>query len=222
MGVHAALCTVTKAYGRRSVLRGVTLRIPPRTVVGLIGANGSGKTTLLRILLGLITEDEGIVTVGGVAPSVSLARYRVVYFGGGTTLPEDVRVCSWASLFGVTGDLGRDRRRLGALSRGQRQLIGLRVALSKSRADLIVLDEPWDGLDPDGSGWLSERVRVKRAMGAAVLVSSHRFADLVDVCDRYAVLDRGVVTNVDPSRIEHTMSPEDLRIVYRRVTSVVE
>ena len=59
-------------------------------------------------------------------------------------------------------------------------------------------------------------------MGAAVLVSSHRFADLVDVCDRYAVLDRGVVTNVDPSRIEHTMSPEDLRIVYRRVTSVVE
>lgn len=73
MGVHAALCTVTKAYGRRSVLRGVTLTIPPRTVVGLIGANGSGKTTLLRILLGLIREDEGIVTVGVLPrPSVSL------------------------------------------------------------------------------------------------------------------------------------------------------
>jgi ABC-2 type transport system ATP-binding protein len=94
----------------------------------------------------------------------------------------------WASLFHEASD---DRRRIGQLSRGTRQLLGLRVLLSGNEADLVLLDEPWEGLDPDGSEWLSETVRRWRAGGAAVLMSSHRLYDLHSVCTRFLLLEGG-------------------------------
>jgi ABC-2 type transport system ATP-binding protein len=215
MGIGASMHDVNKAFGTREVLCGATLAVPSGTITGLIGANGSGKTTLLRTLLGLIRADAGVVMIGGMVPWVALERYRVAYFAGGATLPRDVRVDSWASLFGVSGGLRLERRRLGVLSRGQRQLIGLRVILASRDLDLVVLDEPWEGLDPDGSRWLSETLRAKRRDGVAILVSSHRLADMVEVCDRFAMLVRGVVHRVDCPDATGPATIDTLRRAYQ-------
>jgi ABC-2 type transport system ATP-binding protein len=84
-----------------------------------------------------------------------------------------------------------DRRRIGELSRGNRQLFGLRMVLAGSDADILLLDEPWEGLDPIGSEWLTDTVRRWRDEGAAVVISSHRLHDLDSVCTRFVMLEAG-------------------------------
>ena len=81
-----------------------------------------------------------------------------------------------------------DRRRVRTLSRSTRQLLGLRTALGRHPLSLIVLDEPWEGLDPDATRWLSSTLASKRDRGAAVVLSSHRLHDLAGVCDKYLFL----------------------------------
>jgi ABC-2 type transport system ATP-binding protein len=80
-----------------------------------------------------------------------------------------------------------------ALSRGSRQLLGLSAELSRKEPDAFLFDEPWEGLDPDGSRWLSQTLRRRRENGCAFLVSSHRLHDLAGLCDRYAFLLEGRV-----------------------------
>jgi ABC-2 type transport system ATP-binding protein len=84
------------------------------------------------------------------------------------------------------------------LSRGSRQAIGLKALLARPESRLIVLDEPWEGLDPDFSRWLSETLREKRAAGVAVVLSSHRLHDLAGLCDRYCFLINGCITTMRP------------------------
>jgi ABC-2 type transport system ATP-binding protein len=174
------LAAVTKRFGRLQVLTQVWLQVRPGEAVGLVGANGAGKTTMLRIAAGLVLPDSGTIRWGEVPP-------RINYFGGEMTLPPDVQGKRWASLFSVASS---DRRRLGALSRGSRQLFGLRVVLA-GQADVIILDEPWEGLDPSGAAWLTDVLRRWRDTGAAILVSSHRLHDLVAVCSRFVLLEGG-------------------------------
>jgi ABC-type uncharacterized transport system ATPase subunit len=78
-----------------------------------------------------------------------------------------------------------ERPRIRMLPRGTRQLLGLRTVLSGQPLDLVVLDEPWEALDPDGARWLSATLETKRDRGAAVIVSSHRLHDLAGLCDAY-------------------------------------
>jgi ABC-2 type transport system ATP-binding protein len=175
------LVGITKAFGRHRVLNNVWMQVKGGEAVGLVGSNGAGKTTLLRIAAGLVRADGGSVRWADSGPSLR-------YFGGEMTLPPDVAVRRWASLFGVrTGE----RQRIGRLSRGNRQSLGLRLVLSGSDANVLLLDEPWEGLDPDGSEWLTEQLRRWRDAGAAVLISSHRLHDLDSVCTRFVMLEAG-------------------------------
>lgn len=180
MRTRLELSAVTKRFGRLQVLTQVWLQVRPGEAVGLVGANGAGKTTLLRIAAGLMLPDSGAVRWGDAAP-------RIHYFGGEITLPPDVQGRRWASLYGATSS---DRRRLGALSRGSRQLFGLRVVLA-GQAEVIILDEPWEGLDPSGAAWLTDALSRWREGGVAVLVSSHRLHDLVALCTRFVLLEGG-------------------------------
>ena len=215
----ASLHRVSKAFDGRMVLQNVTLSIAAGEAVGVIGPNGSGKTTLLRILLGLVHPDAGAVRIRGREPARGLASQRVAYFAGGSTLPDQVQVRQWARLFDVGGDPVRDERRFRALSRGQRQVIGLQVALARVPLHLVVLDEPWEGLDPDGAEWLSLALQRKRRDGAAVIVSSHRFADLANVGSRYAVLHHGTVVDVPAEDgVAAALVGEGLTAAYHRVT----
>jgi ABC-type multidrug transport system ATPase subunit len=183
MRTRLELAAVVKHYGSRRVLDRAWLQVKAGEVVGLIGANGAGKTTLLRIAAGLVHADEGLVR-----RLREDGRPVLRYFGGEMTLPPGVRGRRWAALFNTTTD---ERRPLGRLSRGSRQLLGLQVALAGREADLILLDEPWEGLDPTGSAWLTHTVRRWQAFGAALLISSHRLHDLSAVCSRFIFLEDG-------------------------------
>ncbi len=200
MKIRLELARVSKAFGSHEVLNQAWLQVRAGEAVGLLGANGAGKTTLLRIAAGLMTADRGSVRRVAAEP---FTPPRLCYYGGEATLPPHVSARRWAALFAV---VAADRRPIGRLSRGNRQALGLRVLLSGPAPDILLLDEPWEGLDPPGSAWLTDALcRVARA-GAAVLISSHRLHDLDSVCTRFVMLDGGrclpIVPHSEQPRIE--------------------
>ena len=181
MTTRLELAAVSKKCGQLQVLTQAWLQVRAGEAVGLVGSNGAGKTTMLRIAAGLVLPDRGSVRWADPVPAIR-------YFGGEMTLPPDVQARRWASLFDVGSS---DSRKMGTLSRGSRQLFGLRVALAGVDADLIILDEPWEGLDPEGSAWLTDVLRRWRDAGAALLISSHRLHELDSVCTRFVLLEGG-------------------------------
>jgi ABC-2 type transport system ATP-binding protein len=181
MKTQLELAAVSKRLGRRSVLNQIWLQVCAGEAVGLVGQNGAGKTTLLRIAAGLVRPDAGLVRWSEVHPAIR-------YFGGEVNLPPNVAARRWASLFNIAAD---DGRLIGQLSRGNRQLLGLRVVLAGSGPDVLLLDEPWEGLDPAGAVWLTQTLERWRASGAALVISSHRLHDLDQVCTRFVLLENG-------------------------------
>ena len=181
---------VTRLYGRQTAVRDVTFAVGAGEIVGLIGPNGAGKTTLLRLFAGLIRPSRGAVHI----PSAD-RRAIVRYFAGEHSLPPDVSANRWLALWSAPTMAASMVRRaagtLGTLSRGTRQRVGLEATLADPDVTLLLLDEPWEGLDPDASRWLSEELLKRRAAGAGVVVSSHRIHDLADVCDRCVFLVDG-------------------------------
>jgi ABC-2 type transport system ATP-binding protein len=188
MSASCALVGVSKRYGTQWAVRDVTLTASAGEIVGLVGPNGAGKTTLLRIAARLIREHSGAVDV----PSCDEGRVR--YFAGERTLPADVRVTRWRRLWTLDAIAGARQKRIGTLSRGMRQRLGLETVLARPvSAALVLLDEPWEGLDPDAAAWLSRELTMLRACGAATIVSSHRLHDLAAICDRCVFMNRGRV-----------------------------
>ena len=174
-------------YRRREVIEGLTFEVASNQVLGIIGPNGAGKTTVLRALAGLISSSKGHVRVHGMPPRRAAARVNVAYFAGDFTLPGSVRARHWGSL--ATGNpITPEQRRIRTLSRGTRQLLGLRTVLSRPHLALVVLDEPWEGLDVDGARWLSRTIEAKRDRGATVVLASHDPNDLAGACDLYLFL----------------------------------
>lgn len=178
---------VSLLYGRREVVYALTFAVAPNQVLGIIGPNGAGKTTVLRAIAGLISPSEGQVRVRGMPPRRAVALVNVAYFAGDFTLPGSVRARHWGSL--ATGNpITPEQRRIRTLSRGTRQLLGLRTVLSRPHLGLVVLDEPWEGLDVDGARWLSRTIEAKRDRGAAVVLASHDPSELAGACDLYLFL----------------------------------
>ena len=184
------LINVSKRYGRHWALHGVSMALDAPQIIGLVGPNGAGKTSLLRIIAGLLQPTTGEIKRGRLAPD------SIRYFAGECSLPPDVSADAWSHLWTGRSRSDFGRKRIGMLSRGMRQQLGLEATLSTHAGPspgLVLLDEPWEGLDPDATRWLSERLVEMRATGAAVLVSSRRIHDLADVCDRCLFLRRGLV-----------------------------
>lgn len=181
MNVRLELAAVSKRFGSQTVLDRAWLDVRGGEAVGLVGANGAGKTTMLRIAAGFVVADGGGVRWSRPTPMIR-------YFGGEMTLPPRLQARCWARLFGVRMD---DRRNIGQLSRGNRQFFGLRIVLAGTGPDLILLDEPWEGLDPAASAWLSDALQRWREAGAGILISSHRLHDLDAVCTRFVLLQNG-------------------------------
>src|SRR5262249_28438941 len=138
------LFNVSKQYGRHWALQGVTLTFEAPEIVGLVGPNGAGKTSLLRIIAGLLQPTSGRVTR-------SAEPHSTRYFAGECSLPPEVTADAWTRLWTGCRNQSLGRRRMGMLSRGTRQQVGLETTLSAVRPApvLVLLDEPWEGLDPD-------------------------------------------------------------------------
>ena len=187
MTPRLAVRNVAAKYAKRLVFADVSFQLAAGQALGVIGPNGAGKTTLLRMLVGLVRPEEGDVRLDGMAPRDALARISVAYFAGDVTLPGAVRASAWGTL-GTGAVITPERRKIRALSRGSRQLLGLRTVLGRHPLALAVLDEPWEALDPDTSRWLTTTLEAKRDRGAAVVLASDRLTDLAGLCDCYLFL----------------------------------
>jgi len=197
---------LTRRFGAITALDAVTLDLPPGGIVGLVGPNGSGKSTLIRILLGLIRPTSGSATVFG-HPITNPKRYAS---GVGTmiespafiaSLSARANLVSLAHLHGTpmgrvdevlaqVGLLGREREPVRRFSLGMKQRLGIAAALLTD-PDLLILDEPTNGLDPAGIVEIRGLLRAIARDGRTVIVSSHLLSELEAICDHLVVIRFG-------------------------------
>ena len=197
---------VTKSYGRRVVLDGLSLDIPEGSIVGLLGENGAGKTTAIKILLGLTTPDEGTSEVFGldsVQHGVAIRR-RVGYVPEQPVMYDWMRVwqVGWfASGFYPPGYQERfgklvaqfsldSQQRIRSLSKGGRARLALALALAHD-PELLVLDEPTSGLDPVVRRDFLTGMVERAAENKSVLLSSHQIGEVERIADIVAILRDG-------------------------------
>jgi len=199
-----------KRYGEMTVVDGVDLAVQRGECVGLLGPNGAGKTTTLRMLLGLTHPSAGLLRVlGHAVPEQARAmRARVGVVPQADALDPDFTVrenlVTWASYFGLDGAIGeridellqfaalegREHAPVTALSGGMRRRLTLARALV-NRPDLIVLDEPTTGLDPQARQHIWQRLRRLRDDGATLILTTHYMEEAERLCDRLAIIDHG-------------------------------
>jgi ABC-2 type transport system ATP-binding protein len=183
---------VSKRYGRHVAVDSVSLTIDGGEILALIGPNGAGKTTLLRMMAGLLRPTTGAIVFPSHAGSSRPCRqYPVRYFGGERTLPSHVPARRWHALWDGAAASATTERQFGILSRGTRQRIALETALASRDSSVLLLDDPWQGLDPDAAGWLSDRLVSDRRRNAGIVVSSRSVHDLAAICDRCEFLVEG-------------------------------
>jgi ABC-2 type transport system ATP-binding protein len=211
------LAGVGKRYGQRDAVADLTLRMAPGETLGFLGPNGAGKTTTIRIAAGFLRPTRGRVQLLGCdmadARQALRARARLGYVPDVAGLdPGATGAWLLQELAGLQGtppldqaelidrlelDPGDLRRPLGRLSRGTRQKINIVQGL-QHRPDLLILDEPTEGLDPLTKRALFDILRGVRARGAAIFFSSHVLGEVEELCDRVALIRRGRLVAVSP------------------------
>ena len=208
----AARCDgVTVTLGRRRVLDGLTLQVRRGTVYALLGRNGAGKSTTFRVLLGLRRPDTGTVTLFG-EPWRRGALGRVGATIDGPALydhlsaAENLRVHARLTgtprtrvdeVLDLVGLPGTGRRRASRFSTGMRGRLALGIALLTD-PDLLLLDEPQNGLDPEGVVELRHLIRELAAAGRTVLLSSHQLGEVARTADDVGVLAGGRLVHEGP------------------------
>jgi ABC-type multidrug transport system ATPase subunit len=211
---------VSRAFGAVQAVRGATLRAEPGRVTGLVGPNGAGKTTLLLMLASLLAPDTGTIRIGGVDPMTDpLAARRMLGWmpdalGAWPSLTARETIVTTARLYGIAqedaarraqhllglvglGDLADSPAKV--LSRGQKQKLGLARALVHD-PQVLLLDEPASGLDPEARVQLRVLLRRFAAEGRTVLISSHILSELEEVVDDAVFLVAGAVVDAAPAQ----------------------
>ncbi len=197
---------LTKSFGPIHAVHDLSFAVEPGVVTGFLGPNGSGKTTTLRMILGLISPTEGTATVNGLAfhrlprpASVVGAVLDAQSFHPGRTAIGHLRC--YAAAMGVPDEQAQRalhlvglsnaaRRRAGGFSLGMRQRLALATALLGD-PQILVLDEPANGLDPEGIAWLRNFLRSFAASGRTVLASSHLLREMEHTVDHVVIISRG-------------------------------
>lgn len=197
-------------------VRNINFEVQPSEVYGLLGPNGSGKSTTLKILLGLVTPDQGRAMIFGcdsrdyhsrkevgflpenpyfykfLTASETLRFYGQVCGIGGSTLEKRID-----ELLNLVGLEDASDRRIGGFSKGMLQRIGLAQALIQD-PKLVVLDEPTAGVDPAGSHQIRDLILDLKRRGKTVLVTSHLLEQVQEICDRVGIMARGEMIREGP------------------------
>ena len=206
---------LTKRFGTRTAVDNVDLLVPWGSAFGYLGPNGAGKTTLIRVLLGLTTADSGTMSLLGVPVPAhrarALARVGAIVdeprFHGHLTGRQNLKILAAAR----GGNTGRqiasalDRTRLAqraddrvsTYSMGMRQRLGLAACLLAD-PQLLILDEPMNGLDPAGMHEMRDMIRGLVGEGRTVMLSSHLLDEVERTCDQVAIVDHGKVIRQGP------------------------
>lgn len=202
-----AVKELTKKYGPTEVLHGLTFSVPDGQVTGFLGPNGSGKSSTMRCILGLDTIGKGEVTFDGQPlsayraqrPHIAGALLEPTWYMPGHSARAHIRSIAQAAgisqsradeCLELVGLAGVQKRKIKKFSLGMKQRLGLAVALLGDPKHLI-LDEPVNGLDPEGVHWMRELIRRSASEGRAVLVSSHLLHEMEVTADRLVVIGKG-------------------------------
>ena len=189
---------ISKSFGKQQVLRDVSLVIGEGEIVGLLGPNGAGKSTLMKIVIGLWQADSGQVT----------APRRIGYLPERNPLYEEMYVREYLQFMARMTEDGKERKqveeliarvgltaeahkKIGHLSKGYRQRVGLAQALL-GEPEMLILDEPTTGLDPNQLVEIRDLIRIEGKQ-RTIILSTHILQEVQEVCSRVVILDHGVV-----------------------------
>jgi ABC-2 type transport system ATP-binding protein len=204
---------LTKRFGSVLAVDRLSFTVEPGRVTGFLGPNGAGKTTTLRVLLGLVEPTAGTATIGGLryrdlpTPQRTVGalleasnfhpgrsgRDHLRVLAETAAVPES-RVDEVLNIVGLTGHAGR---RAGGYSMGMRQRLGLAAALLGDPR-VLVLDEPANGLDPEGIRWLRGFLRTLAAEGRTIVISSHVLSEVEQTVDDVVIIARGRLVHASP------------------------
>jgi ABC-2 type transport system ATP-binding protein len=206
----AEISNVNKSYGGKPVVEDVSFTIQQGEVLGLVGPNGAGKTTTIRMLMDIVRPDSGEISVFG-CPLNEQAKNKIGYLPEERGLYRKMRVSDnliyLASLKNVPANTARERaekllsevdmsphkgKKIGELSRGMGQIIQFLVTISHDPS-LIVLDEPFAGLDPVNRMLLKNIILDLKKQGETVILSTHMMNEVEEMCDRVLMINRGRV-----------------------------
>lgn len=203
-------------FGGRSfhALKGIDLQVRHGEVFGLLGPNGAGKTTLIKILLGIVRGNSGQAQVMGLPAGSKAARRLIGYlpenlnfpshhtaisalklFGRLSSVSESLIASRSHELLGLVGLAGREQELVRRYSKGMRQRLGLAAALLHD-PQLLVMDEPTDGLDPVGRSEIRALINQLKQRGKTVFLNSHILQEVELICDRVAILAGGLVRGI--------------------------
>jgi ABC-2 type transport system ATP-binding protein len=197
-----------KRFGPTQALNGMTFTVGPGHVTGFVGPNGAGKSTTMRVILGLDAPDAGTATIGG-RPYRSLKnplRHVGSLLDAGALQPsrsarnhllwlarsQGLKAGRVDEVIALAGLESAARRQAGGYSLGMRQRLGIAAALLGD-PPVLLFDEPFNGMDPEGIVWMKGFLRSLAAQGRAVLVSSHLMSELQDTAGHLVVVGRGKV-----------------------------
>jgi ABC-2 type transport system ATP-binding protein len=219
---------LTKRFGASVAVNGVDLKVPVGCAFGYLGPNGAGKTTLIRVLLGLTHADAGSMSLLGYEVprhrDVALARVGAIVdeprFHAHLTGRQNLQILAAAREPAARGRIGPSLERVGMSTRaddrvakysmGMRQRLGVAACLLGD-PQLLILDEPMNGLDPGGMHDMREMIRSFVAEGRTVVLSSHLLDEVERTCDAVAIVDRGNIIRQGP--IAELLSGSDMELM---------
>ncbi len=220
--------TITKRFGKTEAVKGVSLSVPAGMIYGVLGPNGAGKTTTLRMLLGIVDPDSGTRSLLGHSiprEASHLVGYLPEERGLYPSMKAREAIAFLGALRGLSWNEGRKRaavlmeqaglghavdKKIKQMSKGMAQLVQLLGSIVHEPA-LIVLDEPFSGLDPVNQEHLERLIRAEQARGATILFSTHVMGHAERLCDRLSIIAGGLVRfegTVDDARASLPMQAQ--------------
>ena len=227
------LSHIVKRYGTRTAVDDLSLGVRPGEIVGLLGPNGAGKSTTMHVATGLLAPDAGSVTIGRYgSPSQSAARRRLGFAPQNLAvydlLSAEENLAFFAQLYGLSGAARvarveaslalaglteRRHDRVGAYSGGMKRRLNIAAAILHE-PELVLLDEPTVGVDPQSRNAIFDSIEALKAQGRAIVYSTHYMEEAVRLCDRVAIIDQGRVLALDtvPGLIAGHAGPPRLHV----------
>jgi ABC-2 type transport system ATP-binding protein len=235
----------TKRYGDLIAVNNLSFKVERGEIAGLLGPNGAGKTTTIKMIVGLLRPDEGRILINGyeISSDPANAKRLLAYVPEKPYLYE--RLTAWEYLRFIQGLYSMDNSRfetnateylklfglyewrnelIGNFSMGMKQRLVLTSILMRE-PELIILDEPHNGLDPKGLRLLKEILYDLRRSGRAILLSTHIIAIAEETCNKIAIMDRGsIIAQGTPEDLRHYASSSDktLEDIFIRLTTHYE
>lgn len=199
---------LNKFFGDKHALDNVNMQVQRGSILGLLGPNGAGKTTLLRIINGIMVNDTGEVTIGGVPASLEASRNlgympeerglydkmrvedQIMYFGrlkGGDKKRLREVMDEYLELFNLSGE---KRRKIKELSKGNQQKVQI-ISTLVHEPEIVILDEPFSGFDPINGQLLQQLIDRLNSKGTTVILSSHNMPAIEEMCSDIALINNG-------------------------------